>query len=199
MRKRGKFVRAIEVELGSARLCRRGMLEAGCRSWRADPGFKMVGNARGAANTTRASVFVYNHAYGVLAGEAGRFSLVGNYTTKISNEKRQPPEVAVFHLSDQKRKHGAPAAWLSGFPASWYPVSLPQLWQSEEFSWPNLTTSSKSGREILPRRASARRNCARSSRQKEAPRGLMAALLMRRSIHRQRNRPPRLDADRRGF
>ena len=41
----------------------------------------MVGNARGSANTTRASVFVYNHAYGVLAGEAGRFSLVGNYTT----------------------------------------------------------------------------------------------------------------------
>ena len=26
---------------------------------------------------------VYNFAYGVLAGEAGRFSLVGNYTTKI--------------------------------------------------------------------------------------------------------------------
>ena len=27
---------------------------------------------------------VYNLAYGVLAGEAGRFSLVGDYTTKFS-------------------------------------------------------------------------------------------------------------------
>jgi hypothetical protein len=43
----------------------------------------MVGNARGSANTTRTSVFVYNHAYGVLAGAAGKFSVVGDYTTKI--------------------------------------------------------------------------------------------------------------------
>lgn len=48
----------------------------------------MEGNARGSANTTRASVFVYNHAYGVLAGEAGRFSLVGDYTTSIHAPQR---------------------------------------------------------------------------------------------------------------
>ena len=87
-RKRGKSVRAIQAELGSARLCRRGAREAGCRSWRADLGFKMVGNARGSANTTRTSVFVYNHAYGVLAGEAGRFSLVGDYTTNTKTPTR---------------------------------------------------------------------------------------------------------------
>lgn len=87
VRKRGKSVRAIQAELGSARLCRRGAREAGCRSWRADLGFnfKMVGNARGSANTTRTSVFVYNQAYGVLAGAAGKFSVVGDYTTSIYN------------------------------------------------------------------------------------------------------------------
>jgi hypothetical protein len=39
---------------------------------------------------------VYNLAYGVLAGEAGRFSLVGDYTTRI---KRLPFGVAVFYLT----------------------------------------------------------------------------------------------------
>ena len=36
---------------------------------------------------------VYNLAYGVLAGEAGRFSLVGDYTTKTKN---QPLKRLVF-------------------------------------------------------------------------------------------------------
>ena len=30
---------------------------------------------------------VYNLAYGVLAGAAGRFSLVGDYTTKLQNAR----------------------------------------------------------------------------------------------------------------
>ena len=122
VRKRGKSVRAIQAELGSARLCRRGAREAGCRSWRADPGFKMVGNARGSANTTRASVFVYNHAYGVLAGEAGRFSLVGNYTTIY----KSPNPFRAF-----SRLPAAPVlAGLRGFASRAAHLTFPRFWPS---------------------------------------------------------------------
>ncbi len=38
---------------------------------------------------------VYNLAYGVLAGEAGRFSPVGDYTTTF---KAQPFSVGLFHI-----------------------------------------------------------------------------------------------------
>lgn len=45
------------------------------------PVAKKVGSAREATNSPQASVFVYNLAYGVLADEAGRFPVAGNYTT----------------------------------------------------------------------------------------------------------------------
>lgn len=39
---------------------------------------------------------VYNLAYGVLAGEAGRFPLVGDYTTKISRVRRNASPFLLF-------------------------------------------------------------------------------------------------------
>ena len=50
------------------------------------PVAKKVGSAREAAYSPRASVFVYNIFYGVLADEAGRFPVTGNYTTKKNTE-----------------------------------------------------------------------------------------------------------------
>ena len=120
VRKRGKSVRAIQAELGSARLCRRGAREAGCRSWRADLGFKMVGNARGSANTTRTSVFVYNHAYGVLAGAAGKFSVVGDYTTKF----KSPNQFRAF----SRLPVGPVLAGLRGFASRASSLTFPCLW-----------------------------------------------------------------------
>ncbi len=49
------------------------------------PVAKKVGSAREATNSPRASVFVYNIFYGVLADEAGRFPVTGNYTTTSSS------------------------------------------------------------------------------------------------------------------
>lgn len=72
----------------------------------------MEGNARGSANTTRASVFVYNLAHGVLAGEAGRFSLVGDYTNRIFQAKTPTLVVGVFaFMGTTPRVSGRTRGW----------------------------------------------------------------------------------------
>lgn len=70
------------------------------------PVAKKVGSAREAANSPRASVFVYNLSYGVLADEAGRFPVTGNYSTtdhlQATSQPRQKdknPPSAGFLLS----------------------------------------------------------------------------------------------------
>ena len=63
---------------------------------------------------------VYNLAYGVLAGEAGRFSLVGDYTTKF----KSPNSFRAF-----SRLPTAPElAGLRGFASRAAPLPFPQFW-----------------------------------------------------------------------
>jgi len=74
---------------------------------------------------------VYNLAYGVLAGEAGRFSLVGDYTTK--NRKARGQTRAFFLVWNPRatRGSGPPCC---GWPAAETAATGRFLGQSNLFS-----------------------------------------------------------------
>ena len=63
---------------------------------------------------------VYNLAYGVLAGEAGRFSLVGDYTTKF----KSPNQFRAF----SRLPVGPVLAGLRGFASRASSLTFPCLW-----------------------------------------------------------------------
>ena len=88
------------------------------------PVAKKVGSAREAANSPRASVFVYNLSYGVLTDEAGRFPVTGNYTTTY--QKANHFWLAFFlgrPMKNPKACHPAPVR-VAGWAGLWRATQL---------------------------------------------------------------------------